>query len=529
MKGDADDDYESDTGERDTPTCAHFLQDRPVDKFINIGHRRVLNRAGRATVRIVAAHGWDPLDIARIFGEPPNSIRRAIDNISNPPRDNVWKDYDYVDADFRLHFPPKIEIQDTVSAPASCANTPTISPFVPSSMRSASTPVLPRKTVWFEPDTSSRSASPLPSPSTPPLTSTSFQPVNRTKHFPFKSRPPSVAMLNRLKLQLSLSLPPSHPCVAESRIAAANRARSNSQSIASAGNVAIDVDTAPPPSDDEIQIVSTNVKPERAPLIRHPLPFRRKIIKTEPTPEISHMHPAAPAPLPSVPRPRPNEREYSDSKPISHPSSPSPFISRTAGQQQQHTHQNVPASVVSHAQFLVGQGFTSELMLIVARWPVAERREAFERLFFPLAENDTSKSRSAELLDLERDIDALVVQENLPPLVLPRPNDSETTLDAFLANSCFAIDLSPHTALLTRHGFTLERLRSLKTGASGWGRKEVRELIWRVLAGAIGKESRTGGPGMTPLEILALEFAFLRREFDLLIVVAVILSTNCHT
>ncbi|KAJ6559375.1 hypothetical protein DFH09DRAFT_1161481, partial [Mycena vulgaris] len=99
--------YESDTGPRDNPTCAHFKQKRPVEKVIYVGHnKKVLNRTGRGICRIVYAYGWSIGDIAKIFGVSTSSISRAVENTKYLPRDNVLEDYDRVSPEFTEMFPP---------------------------------------------------------------------------------------------------------------------------------------------------------------------------------------------------------------------------------------------------------------------------------------------------------------------------------------------------------------------------------------------------------------------------------------
>ncbi|KAJ6559388.1 hypothetical protein DFH09DRAFT_1161509 [Mycena vulgaris] len=101
--------YESDTGPRDNPTCAHFKQKRPVEKVIYVGHnKQVLNRIGRGICRIVYAYGWSIGDIAKIFGVSTSSISRAVENTKYLPRDNVLEDYDRVSPELTEMFPPLV-------------------------------------------------------------------------------------------------------------------------------------------------------------------------------------------------------------------------------------------------------------------------------------------------------------------------------------------------------------------------------------------------------------------------------------
>ncbi|KAJ7776343.1 hypothetical protein B0H16DRAFT_1506406 [Mycena metata] len=107
----ADPGYESDTGERDNPRCAHFLDNLPVEKVVYVGHtKKAFNRTGRGICRIMASHGWSYTDIARIFGFSIASVQRAVENVRYKPRDRVEEDYDRVDKfdpEFRTNFPPR--------------------------------------------------------------------------------------------------------------------------------------------------------------------------------------------------------------------------------------------------------------------------------------------------------------------------------------------------------------------------------------------------------------------------------------
>ncbi|KAJ7607727.1 hypothetical protein FB45DRAFT_394033 [Roridomyces roridus] len=67
---------------------------------------KALNREGRAICRIVYAHDWTVMRIARIFGIPPKRVTKAIHNVYAPP-DVVSEDYERVrDPEFARYFPP---------------------------------------------------------------------------------------------------------------------------------------------------------------------------------------------------------------------------------------------------------------------------------------------------------------------------------------------------------------------------------------------------------------------------------------
>ncbi|KAJ7251976.1 hypothetical protein C8J57DRAFT_1723004 [Mycena rebaudengoi] len=91
--------YESETGARDNPTCAHFVNNTPVEKVAPQYIRM------RPICRIVKPHGWSIAKTAAIFGIGVNTVLRALTN-SYVPSDNVEKDYEYVGEDFKIRYPP---------------------------------------------------------------------------------------------------------------------------------------------------------------------------------------------------------------------------------------------------------------------------------------------------------------------------------------------------------------------------------------------------------------------------------------
>ncbi|KAF7328373.1 hypothetical protein MVEN_02552900 [Mycena venus] len=87
--------YQSDTGERDVPTLADFENNTPVTVAlgpVKRGSGKVLNRKGRAIIRIMAKHGWSHKAIAYIFRISDTSVSRAVENIRYNPRDNIDED-----------------------------------------------------------------------------------------------------------------------------------------------------------------------------------------------------------------------------------------------------------------------------------------------------------------------------------------------------------------------------------------------------------------------------------------------------
>ncbi|CAK5281923.1 unnamed protein product [Mycena citricolor] len=104
--------YESDSGQRDLPTCEHFRTKTPMPHSITIpARKRFLNRTGRAIIRIVYSYGLRKGDIAHVFGCSTGLISDAIENLHVNPRDRVEEDYDRVERDtgsteWREVYPP---------------------------------------------------------------------------------------------------------------------------------------------------------------------------------------------------------------------------------------------------------------------------------------------------------------------------------------------------------------------------------------------------------------------------------------
>ncbi|CAK5282547.1 unnamed protein product, partial [Mycena citricolor] len=105
--------YESDTSDTALPTCEDLRLDRPVTRTPRSAHARrngrpvkALNRPARAICRILAAHGWSNPALGAVFGVSGETARRAVRNVLYSPRDRVEEDYDRVDPEFRVLYPP---------------------------------------------------------------------------------------------------------------------------------------------------------------------------------------------------------------------------------------------------------------------------------------------------------------------------------------------------------------------------------------------------------------------------------------
>ncbi|KAJ7058353.1 hypothetical protein C8F01DRAFT_1303855 [Mycena amicta] len=103
-------DGRKDDSPRDTPTCDDFLSNTPMQQTMVVHrHHRALNRKGRAIARIVRAHGWCPLAIARIFRVSETTICRCVQPGQIElyyPEDLQGDDYEYAGGEFREQFPP---------------------------------------------------------------------------------------------------------------------------------------------------------------------------------------------------------------------------------------------------------------------------------------------------------------------------------------------------------------------------------------------------------------------------------------
>ncbi|KAJ7636585.1 hypothetical protein FB45DRAFT_1001628, partial [Roridomyces roridus] len=117
--------YQSDTGERDNPSCQNFKTKTPVTKHLTLlPTERALNREGRAICRIVFAQNWPASEIAGIFGISRSSVQRAVSNGYVRP-DNVSEDYAHVkDPEFAKHFPPVASAPAQNSQRRKCSESP---------------------------------------------------------------------------------------------------------------------------------------------------------------------------------------------------------------------------------------------------------------------------------------------------------------------------------------------------------------------------------------------------------------------
>ncbi|KAJ7061502.1 hypothetical protein C8F01DRAFT_1137605 [Mycena amicta] len=114
MSKPAEKSHQSVAGPRNNPTVDDFVANRSVRTIPPEGLRggeRALDREGRAICRIVYGHGYHLHQIANVMSDvKPGTIAKAIKN-AYVPADNVENDYDYVSADYKKRFPPKLKPQ----------------------------------------------------------------------------------------------------------------------------------------------------------------------------------------------------------------------------------------------------------------------------------------------------------------------------------------------------------------------------------------------------------------------------------
>ncbi|KAJ7066675.1 hypothetical protein C8F01DRAFT_1080164 [Mycena amicta] len=96
--------YESDTGERDTPTLQQILDKEPIEHTIIAKPRtRKLNQKGGAISRIAYANGICTFaDITRIFGVAHELIRQVVHRQTQFQKDESENDYTYAGAEHFL-------------------------------------------------------------------------------------------------------------------------------------------------------------------------------------------------------------------------------------------------------------------------------------------------------------------------------------------------------------------------------------------------------------------------------------------
>ncbi|KAJ7058390.1 hypothetical protein C8F01DRAFT_1148081 [Mycena amicta] len=397
--------YDRDKGDRDTPTCNDFLNNTPVKQTIVIPKNySLLNRKGRAIARIVHAHGWSVVAIARIFRVPSyiitSCVRPAPSRVTDVKRfrqDVPGDDYDYVDKEFKLHFPP-MKRQGSSDVDAESDSEEDWRPG-PKTRRKArknlkSQFITPKKTIVAK----------IPS-----------RPVKKPRYTRTTAKSAAPVEVLRRPIKLSRFVP--------------------------ARAVAGESDGSDSESSVVRMLESSNSLPRRQP----------STISLSLQDFIQSLLP------------------HNTSKGITTP---------------------------AHLALYETQGFTVERFHALAQWPEDEISEALTRLL--LRQSTKFGLDVFEIVTLEVALKELaaITETSMGSTV-----DDSTSLRAFLLN-VHGFNFSAHVQLFRAHGFTLDRLRLLSAGAS-----KMPEIINRGLQKGSAMIHEEKGSGLSPLEVIALEFA----------------------
>ncbi|KAJ7032948.1 hypothetical protein C8F04DRAFT_1106217 [Mycena alexandri] len=458
----ADPGYESDTGERDNPKCGHFLENRPVEKVIVVGHtRKALNRTGRAICRIMASHGWSYIALAYIFGFSTASIQRAVDNVRYKPRDRVEEDYDRVDKfdpEFRTNFPPR-----------------------PRYGLDALTSSIPPAVIEIS-DDERQDAHPdyEHSPSGRP---------HRTAKTHCAARIKAVANdedETRTARKRTYEEPPN-----PTARAGIPNSRSPSRGLT----------VKRPRLSGDAQRTQTTTTTYLAAISSIPLPGP-STLTSRPSGSPSTQTSPSPTPRTSVPTQIPP-------LPLR-----SPLPPRQTSTLAVFLRTMCDIDFSEQHDFLVALGFTVPRLYTLATW----RREELEGLESLLTDRAAAPAGCTPMKGFAATTFEIAIRElqttpsTQAPLarsVLPPPGsnaaNSGTTLALFLRN-VMGFDLSAYQDFLQNQGCDIAILSRM----SGWERERMREVLWRVLLAHKGVPIHDGKGSMKALEVLALELA-LRR------------------
>ncbi|KAJ7464216.1 hypothetical protein B0H11DRAFT_2051693 [Mycena galericulata] len=469
--------YESDTGERDNPSCLHFKNRQPVEKTIEVGFRKkVLNRQGRAICRIVRSHNWSLIDIARIFGVSETSVARAVDNVRKScvlPRDRVSEDYARVDPEFAIHFPP---IPVTQS---------------PYKMGDSVVDELIEDHNVLEHNSNGR-----PSRAAKLGFYTRLQKIENSDEHTIPENPLR-APLKRSRDDEPMESSPTDIIPTEH-----DSAMSSTTKKPRYGNDGSDTQYSTVSS----PTLRTVKKEESYRCGKSGFQVSSQSSTTEKSASSSRGSTTVVALKLRQPTGAsgvsPQRQPHSQSTPVQtpHRSLPPPPNTQGSATTLSTFLKNVKAIDLSaHEALLEAQGFSMARLHIIATWRRDDIEEVLRRLLMGSEAAATGRKGLAalELISLEIAIRKLK-GSNTPPARSSHPPPLATPLASYL-KQVMGFDLSAHHDLLKAQGFNVTRLR----GIAILDRAEVREILTRTLTVDV---PGIGGK-MKPLEVLALEFA----------------------
>ncbi|KAJ7776342.1 hypothetical protein B0H16DRAFT_1506405 [Mycena metata] len=455
--------YESPTGERDIPTVANFETRTPVEqKWGFVPGQKVLNRKGRGICRIMASYRWTYGDIAEIFRVSSQSVSRAVANLKYIPRDRVANDYDNIDPQFRVKYPPKSGYYLSASQ-------------------------LRRRE----------------------MESSTVKPVKREL--------PDEEYDELLKAETSKR---AAKALCVSRINQTTDDDSDEEDDDESGEVE-KVPWSPRKRTHENSPSSSNPSPKneinvpKRPRYSHDTSANQKTSTSSPT-----LMPSSSSPRQSseiIPAPSP---PY---KPVAAPrTQPIPLPRRSLLVPRPPKSQSTTPSLAgflktmcdvdfsSHQALLAALGFTVPRLYTVATWHKDELQEALPRLLSEDAAAAVGFPPMSAVTAITFEI-AIRALKCVPPAqvpltrsLLPPPGmnatNSGTTLPLFLRN-VMGLDLSAHQNLLNDQGCNIATLSAMVA----WERARLQEVLRRGLGG-----QKSGG--MQALEVLALEFCIRRAS-----------------
>ncbi|KAJ7443214.1 hypothetical protein B0H11DRAFT_2093071 [Mycena galericulata] len=478
--------YESDTGERDNPSCLHFKNRQPVEKTIEVGFRKkVLNRQGRAICRIVRSHNWSLVDIARIFGVSETSVARAVDNVRKScvlPRDRVSEDYARVDPEFAIHFPPipvtqsPYKMEDGVLDEVCTMSTHTSHTYM-------------RKLIEDQ-NVLEHNSNGRPSRAAKLGFYTRLQKIENSDESPIPANPP----LKRSRDDETMESSPTDIIPTEQ-----DSAMSSTTKKPRYGNDG---------SDTQYSTVSSHIqhtvkKEESERCGKSGFQASSQSSSSRGSTTVVTLKLREPTGASGV---SPQRQPHSQSAPVQTPlplpqrSLPPPPNTQGSAATLSAFLENVKAIDLSgHRALLEAQGFSVARLHIIAAWQRDDIEEALRRLLMGSEAVATGRKglTALELISLEIAIRKLK-GSNTPQARSSHPPPSVTQLASYL-KQVMGFDLSAHHDLLNAQGFSVTRLRGVAT----LDRAEVREILTRTLTVDV---PGTGGK-MKPLEVLALEFA----------------------
>ncbi|KAJ7339071.1 hypothetical protein DFH08DRAFT_250002 [Mycena albidolilacea] len=573
----ADPGYESDTGERDTPTLTDFKTRTPVTVVLGKPlnkKAKVMNRRGRAICRIMFAHGWSYKAIAYIFRISETSIQRAVENIFyRPPLDRIEEDLERAGPEWRGALPPPTEDgrpkvlkakAGSVLAPLQQPNA-IINPDAsdeeeelryPEEGSSNAQPELHHSESEFSsnarlevgtsqiqyPEGESSSKAPPEEneylSSGRPHASPYFHPTDRSvitspqrtakrkcdtrikdlaseyDNEDADGEIPTVAFTPYKRIHeavhTSAFVPPTPPPSASRTPHHSDVLLNRNQFPAKKPRRTVELLTSPRPTSQDsttalslgLSAASHSQSPVYAP---HSGPSQLPVHPQD-TPLRGTMLPPRSLPLPRVSPPNPST---STSTTIEPPTPSLPELLKTVTE----------ADFTAHLPLLAAQGFTAPRVAALARagWTVHELHEGLERLLLGRVRGRAGMTAYA-LVQFEAAVKKLAKGMGAgpaisPPLPLPPPGvnpaNSGTTLPLFLKN-VMGLDLSAHVPFFEMRGVGIAALSKMRAKyESDADPARLRDELEVSLLDE-DEERWSGGKGVSPLEVVALEFSIRR-------------------